>query len=746
MLLINWADRIIKYSFYLLFLLIPLLFTNNTSELFEFNKMWATFALTIIVTGAWAAKMVAQKKFSIQRTPLDIPIGLFLLSQIISTIISLDPHTSLWGYYTRFNGGLLSIISYILLYYAFVSNLLDLKAVKKFLTAGLASGAIVALWGLPSHFGYDPTCFLFRGSLDVSCWTIDFQPKLRIFSTLGQPNWLAAYLGILLPISVIFAINEYKNKISIKFLLYSGLSFLFGLDLLYTRSQSGLFGILAAFAALAAIPIFDAYKKGNKKLSLILKTQNIKLILGFIVVFLLTVFFAGSPFERLDPFTFKGITSKIDNQKTTTTPVQSAIPALELNITSSWDIRLVVWKGALDIWRHYPVFGTGVETFAYAYYQYRPAEHNLTSEWNFLYNKAHNEYLNFLTTTGTFGFATYIFMIGYFLYLSVKTILKKEGINEKSKLLSIGLVASYVSILVTNSIGFSVVIINIFFFLIPAFAFICLGLIDKNNTLTFQLSKKKDGGLSRTQQAGIAILIILCLYLLLQLFRYWNADKAYYLGSNLDRAQQYQTAYPYLQEAISQRPNEPVFQDEFAINNGVIAASLMSVAQTQSASESAQAEPVIQSLLQTAIQLSNKITSEHPNNIVFWKSRVRLFYTLSQVDPQYLAQTLEAIKKAQSLAPTDATISYNLGILQGQSGDFDAAIKTLENTVSLRPNYKEARFGLALFYHQQAIDKNNRVVNEDLEKKAIEQLEYILKNIDPNDEQVKNALQAWNVE
>lgn len=746
MLLINWADRIIKYSFYLLFLLIPLLFTNNTSELFEFNKMWATFALTIIVTGAWAAKMVAQKKFSIQRTPLDIPIGLFLLSQIISTIISLDPHTSLWGYYTRFNGGLLSIISYILLYYAFVSNLLDLKAVKKFLTAGLASGAIVALWGLPSHFGYDPTCFLFRGSLDVSCWTIDFQPKLRIFSTLGQPNWLAAYLGILLPISVIFAINEYKNKISIKFLLYSGLSFLFGLDLLYTRSQSGLFGILAAFAALAAIPIFDAYKKGNKKLSLILKTQNIKLILGFIVVFLLTVFFAGSPFERLDPFTFKGITSKIDNQKTTTTPVQSAIPALELNITSSWDIRLVVWKGALDIWRHYPVFGTGVETFAYAYYQYRPAEHNLTSEWNFLYNKAHNEYLNFLTTTGTFGFATYIFMIGYFLYLSVKTILKKEGINEKSKLLSIGLVASYVSILVTNSIGFSVVIINIFFFLIPAFAFICLGLIDKNNTLTFQLSKKKDGGLSRTQQAGIAILIILCLYLLLQLFRYWNADKAYYLGSNLDRAQQYQTAYPYLQEAISQRPNEPVFQDEFAINNGVIAASLMSVAQTQSASESAQAEPVIQSLLQTAIQLSNKITSEHPNNIVFWKSRVRLFYTLSQVDPQYLAQTLEAIKKAQSLAPTDATISYNLGILQGQSGDFDAAIKTLENTVNLRPNYKEARFGLALFYHQQAIDKNNRVVNEDLEKKAIEQLEYILKNIDPNDEQVKNALQTWNVE
>ena len=107
----------------MLFFLIPLAFTSDTSELFEFNKLWLTFILSIIIGLAWGTKMVIRRQFKIQRTPLDIPIVLFLISEIISTVFSLDTHISLWGYYSRFNGGLLSILSYVFLYYAFVSNL-----------------------------------------------------------------------------------------------------------------------------------------------------------------------------------------------------------------------------------------------------------------------------------------------------------------------------------------------------------------------------------------------------------------------------------------------------------------------------------------------------------------------------------------------------------------------------------------------------------------------------------------------
>src|ERR1035437_3187236 len=121
--LLNFCNKTIEYSFYLLFFLVPFAFTNDTSELFEFNKLWVTFIITVVIGFAWVTKMIIKRQFRIQRTPLDIPIALFLVSEIISTFLSLDPHTSIWGYYSRFNGGLLSILSYVFLYFAFVSNL-----------------------------------------------------------------------------------------------------------------------------------------------------------------------------------------------------------------------------------------------------------------------------------------------------------------------------------------------------------------------------------------------------------------------------------------------------------------------------------------------------------------------------------------------------------------------------------------------------------------------------------------------
>ncbi len=173
----NW---IIRWSFYLIFLLVPLFFTGNTSELFEFNKMWLTFGLTLLIAAAWVSKMILERQIKIAKTLLDIPILLFLFSQLLSTIFSMDIHTSLWGYYSRFNGGLYSLVAYGFLYFAFTSTI-ERKDLLKYLYVIIASAVGVALWGLPSHFGYDPTCYVFRGTFDVSCWTAAFQPKSRIF-------------------------------------------------------------------------------------------------------------------------------------------------------------------------------------------------------------------------------------------------------------------------------------------------------------------------------------------------------------------------------------------------------------------------------------------------------------------------------------------------------------------------------------------------------------------------------------
>src|SRR4030066_357350 len=97
------------FYFYLTYLLIvPLLVLPVTSELFEFNKVVFTYLSATVIVGLWMAKCVIQRKLIFRRTILDIPLLLFFFSQILSTILSIDTQTSLFGYYSRFNGGFFS--------------------------------------------------------------------------------------------------------------------------------------------------------------------------------------------------------------------------------------------------------------------------------------------------------------------------------------------------------------------------------------------------------------------------------------------------------------------------------------------------------------------------------------------------------------------------------------------------------------------------------------------------------------
>lgn len=818
--LFNFCNKVIEYSFYLLLFLVPLAFTSDTSELFEFNKLWVTFIITILIGSAWITKMIIKKEFRIQKTPLDIPIALFLGSQIISTFLSLDPHTSIWGYYSRFNGGLLSIFAYVFLYYAFVSNLrdeekaaenktFDVKRIYIFIAAivifiagtlissqikasdsagipfqmlatlltALASFAVfmkaapkgvilraiyaiftsvvlVVLWGIPSHLGYDPTCLLFRGTFDVSCWTADFQPKIRIFSTLGQPAWLAAYLVTLIPIAVAFFINFIKTngipKIkSYNFVLLVGFCLLIGssyLALLYTQSRAAI-AIAWLILPLLLFLYFWFFIKPSfnpKKISLEFKNLVFILVLIFGVTF-----FAGQPFGQLNKFTFKGLQDSLSKPVATKPAAQPAevqappVVTTELGGTDSGKIRLLVWRGAIEIWKNNPIFGTGLETYAFAYYQYRPAAHNLVSEWQFLYNKAHNEFLNYLATTGTVGFITYLSMIGGFLFISIKHLFKKRKKLSNKDLIAISLLLGYFGILFTNFFGFSVVIINIFFYLIPAFTFMILGIIDFDKDYKLSFAKKEIYELKVTQKVLLGISLVISLYFLYTLINFWNADRKYYFGYNYDLAGDYQRAYTFLKEAVDLRPSEPTFKAEFAYNNAVLGGAILAQ-NTQQADNQAENTQIAKQLIDNATKTINEVTTEHPNNIVFWKTRVRVYYTLAQIDATYIASALEAIKKTARLAPTDADVSYNLGVLYGQSGDTKMAIDTLTNTVKLKPDYKngQAYYALGIFYHQLAVNDKGVIINEQYNIKAIKAMEEMIKLFGPN-QQAEDALKSW---
>lgn len=674
-------EKIISAAFYILFFIIPLIVYPYTSELFEFNKIVVLYILTSIIIASFLADMVMKRKFEVRRTPLDIPLLLFLGSQGIATLISIDFRTSLLGYYGRFNGGFISLLCYAFLYWAFVSKM-EKRNVILSLYSLFASSIIVSMYGIAQHFG-----------IDKNIWVQDVQN--RVFSSLGQPNWLAAWISALLPITWAFLLRQATDITIVKrymSLVWLSLSTLLFITLLYTKSRSGILGLAIA---LVVFFIFLSLKVLKHQLHILF----LKSFLASCLILFTISAVIGTPWT---PSIMQGV-----KRQAPLVPEKSESTSLETGGTESGEIRKIVWKGAFEIWKNYPIFGTGPETFAFAYYQFKPLEHNYTSEWDYLYNKAHNEYLNFLATTGIVGITFYVFLIGVTVYTFMQLV-KTNGDNSE---ILFAFLSSYLSILVTNFFGFSVVPVNILFFLLPAFA---ITFAAKTNTPV------QYAPATRLQKISLFVITGIALFTLLKIGQYWYADTLYAKGLRANTEENYLEAQKALANAVTISPNESVFWDELQIADRNLAIAL---------SENKQ-EEYAKKLAQQAVNESTRAMELSPANVNIKRNRAVMLIKLSGIDPNYLPEALSVLQKAVLQAPTDPKLQYSLAAMYYRLGQLDRAIEEMKKAVEMKKDYKDSRYALGLMY-----------IDAKKPDKAKEQFEYILSTIDPNDQNVKKELE-----
>ncbi len=631
--------------------------------------MILVYSFTVLITGAWVLKSVNDKQLIIKRTPLDIPLLLFLGANILSTIFSIDTHTSFWGYYSRLNGGLLSTISYLLLYWAYCSNM-DKKEVLTTLKFGLASGFLISLWAIMEHFGVSPSCLILRGELNASCWIQDVQA--RVFATLGQPNWLAAYLAMLIfPAFYFFLTAKDKLPLTTYYLLLTT----YYLAFTFTYSRGPTLGLIAGMVVFFILYFIQNTRKiqqtresANQRIRLsdTLISPILRVLLSFLIINILF----GSALTS-----FRLVSKFAPPPRPAVTLPSASVTQLETGGTESGQIRFIVWQGALDIFRVYPFFGSGLETFAYSYYQYRPISHNLTSEWDFLYNKAHNEYLNYLATTGIVGFGTYMAVILTFVFWCLK-IKNSETGSLKSQVLITSLLAAYICYLIYNFFLFSVVIIAVFFFLFPALSFI---LSDATKPLKLPLFNFLYKRQLYTKAAKVFIVLVSA-YSLFSIYKIWLADTIFNQGEQLQDLGNAGRAYNLLSVAASINKNEPFYKSELAYTAAAASVALKDIDATLSAQ-----------LKNEANTQMEKVLNSNPKNISFLRTAIRTYFELSALDPKYIDKTLQALDQAISLAPTDPKLYYNKALILESLGNKDDAIKVLQKTLELKPNYLEVK-------------------------------------------------------
>ena len=624
------ANRGIWYAYLALAVITPLLFSTRNSELFEVPKMLFVYLGAVIIATLTHLKFVSEKKHTYPANIVLISLAVLFLTQVASTFTSIDKFTSIYGYPSRLNGGVLSLFAYTIILTG-VFNLTREKILTLLQTSIIAAVA-VSLWGIPGHFGYDPNCFLLTGHLTSTCWQKEFDPTLRIFSTLGQPNWLASYLVLIIPTSIAHIFIS-KKRGARNFFIVSTIILLTAL--IFTNSRAG----IAGFFISIIIFIFTIGLKNLKKYSRV--AMPLFLVSLFIIAAFSTSLIARTK-EAL------GQTSSVG--------------------TESGAIRLIVWRGAINVFKNNPVLGTGPETFAYSYYKVRPLEHNQTTEWNFFYNKAHNEFLNYLANTGTLGFSAYIF----FLTATSITIFKISRVSlgvgphyEDTSTLAKAVFASLIGYQITIFFGFSTVATQLLMFLLIAS---CLVLGKKENLKFMDLKFLN----KNTQLVALALVIIIGVIGIIYVARIYTADIFYAKAKGFGDQKSFDNA-------INLLPTKNPF---YLAETAYTAAS--QIQETEDENQKTK-------LLEYAKAKADTADKYAPNNLLVLRRIANTYLLVSQIDQSFWQKSLDVSDRLIKLAPTDPQTYLTVAKIQTGVYHTEDAKKTLNTALQLKSDYPEAQ-------------------------------------------------------
>ena len=131
----------------------------------------------------------------IRRTPLDIPIIIFLFVYALATFFYVDRWHSFWGFFGDPSRGLVSILALIIAYYLMFSHL-DSKKFNWMIGVLIVSGFLVSFWS-------------FLGILGIKFLPATLA-QVAPLNLMGSTTGLGIFLSLLIPLimSAIFKLTE----------------------------------------------------------------------------------------------------------------------------------------------------------------------------------------------------------------------------------------------------------------------------------------------------------------------------------------------------------------------------------------------------------------------------------------------------------------------------------------------------------------------------------------------------------
>ncbi len=386
-------------------LIIPFIFVPNVFNPYELPKFILFVGGVEVLAAVFVLKCLVKKTFTLPRPDaLTVSVLLFGAVNLISDILGLDPKISLLGSNVRYQG-FITLFAGILLFLLmrYFSNPKSLSVFKKgiWITSFLIS--VFALWQIVQLKMLQSLIPTYNG---------------RIVGTMGNPNFLAGYLVMLLPF-VLWPSQEIKKSSLVRIIRLANV-FTINLTIFFTDSR-------AAYLALVLLFLIYVLRLLPK-----LNIPRIAVWLSIILVFL-------GLFSFINMFMYKD------------TVLKDSIPTIkERGCPESWpqeypwkiitdihnnapifkrealcDNRLLIWIIGLESLSKQPLLGYGQDNFELA----------IPSGKMHLTDSAHNIFLEIAVSSGLIGLLLYIAAI----FIAIK----KASFPIKMSLLTFLIVAQF---------------------------------------------------------------------------------------------------------------------------------------------------------------------------------------------------------------------------------------------------------------------------------------------------------------
>jgi len=627
--IVKICDRINELLLYLVMISVPLFFIILTRDQFELPKLTIFRILTWLMLAVWGIRIIAARRLNFRNTPLDLPILVWAGLQILTTIITVSRFVSYRGEYENFRG-LLTVLNYVVFYYIAVNFIRTRAQINRLLFVILLSGLFTTIYGIAQFFG-----------IDFIAWNPTSITPGRYFSTLGNPNFLAAYLAMVMPLLIIFFIESTSWFRRILFFICFIVMFT---ALMGTWSRGGFLGLLAALAILAIFGLMRAYrnlktqtdtqKTGVMAMMLQLMQQHKfwVMIIGLVLAILITI---SATFGK----------NHMLRMADTIIHLKEAIKVS----------RLHIWGPAWEMIKDYPILGTGLDTFKTVFPRYATPEFAAIDGANVSSRTAHNEILQVLATQGIIGliivtWLTVMFLINWW---------KAYGLsknNWQDRLVLVGLLASWTAYSVQNLFSFGVVAIDTFYWLIIAFIVLFRQTPEKQMQMAPAQNPdpkpvKFFSFLSRFRFPAIILVIGFSLLMSWQVLQSAVADYAYNLGS----IYRLRKMWDYCIQAFTRAAELTPTEVKYVVYSGL------------AYEEKAKTVPPAQqmAMVQKAIAAYRHGVEMNPTNAYYLGNLGRAYSLAASIEPSnqtYFDKSVSYFKQAIHYAPVTVLFYQNLAM------------------------------------------------------------------------------------